>query len=133
MGMGTAPCSGYVLPATKENFKKLNIALGQFKKEYNVFKEEYPNGHIEGFLEDLVGMYGQGEVIFEATPDLGKAITIKLYRYNSDEGDRWDDLEDGVYFIFDEEELYTKKLTPIGKVLKKIGVLPEQQAWTTFG
>lgn len=135
MGMGSAPCSGYVLPATEENFKKLNISLGRFEKEYEDFKKSYPDDDFEGFLAELAAMYGPSEVILEAVPDqgLGAVITIELYRYDSDMGDRYDDLADGVYFVFYEDELYTKELTPVGEALKDKNLFPELQAWTMFG
>lgn len=134
MGMGTAPCSAYILPATKENFEKLNMDLGRYKKEYEEFKKNHPDD-LEVFFEELIIEHGNNEVVLEATPDepLGAVISVELYRYNSEEGDRYDELEDGVYFIFYEEELYTRELTLVGEAMQRNDVFPELKYWTTYG
>lgn len=136
MATGQAPCSGYVLRATKENFEALNISLGIHEKDYEEYKKKDSDGEgIEGFLEDLAYNNGTGEVIFEATPDqaLGAVIGIELYFYDADLGDRYDELEHGAYFLLAEEELYTRELSLVGEKLKHEGIFPELQHWTRHG
>jgi len=133
MGMGSAPCSGYVLEATEENFNQLNANFGEYEDIRKKYQEENPDDDFDDFIDYLFHEFD--EPIFEACPNkpIGQVISIFLIRYESEVGDRYDDLSDGYYFAFDEEDLYSKTLSEAGQTLKDKGILPEYCRWTQFG
>lgn len=126
MSSGTAPNCGYMLPATEENFKKLKISLDK----YYAYKEEDPEYELDDFLEECAD-----------TPlpllsyVINDPVEVFVYRYNRDDGDIYDDLEDEVcfYLTFDEGDLYTGQTTELGSVLKEMKMFPEFSLWTVYG
>ena len=63
-----------------------------------------------------------------------RIVEAVIYHYSEDDGDRYDDLTDGYYLIFDEDDLYSTKLSRTGKQFRKqFGKLPEFKNWTSFG
>lgn len=56
---------------------------------------------------------------------------VSLFRHNSDEGDVYDELENGrYYFGFDRGDLFD--LSPLGGLLKKQNLMPLEQGWTSY-
>jgi hypothetical protein len=136
MGMGTAPCHGFVLEATEEIMKTFGWTFEALKKHA---KEEYSKSNLypptEDDLEDfdaVVQFLALESHILDIHKD-GKTFDAQIMYYNREDGDRYDDLEDGIYLNFDENCLYEKKLTDIGELLKGIDLLPKEQQWTNFG
>ena len=129
MPMGTAPASGYVLPFTEDISKRLNINYGEHQKDIDLYIE---NGEdFESAIESIV--QEETEIEIKATIN-GKTIPVWLIRYNRDDGDCYDGLTDGYYFAFDEDDLYERKLTPVGQALKDEGDLfPQYERWTVYG
>ena len=57
---------------------------------------------------------------------------VSVFHYNSSEGDVYDELEDGqYYFSFDHDDLFV--LNPLGCLLKKKNLMPEEKGWTNYG
>ena len=97
----------------------------------------HENNNAEKFGVDDILNADEGDVSYE---DYSSAITERIeqkygvscnafYR-DTDEGDRYDELEDGWYLEFFESDLYEKKETP---AMQALPAKPEFQAWTTFG
>lgn len=63
----------------------------------------------------------------------GKEIEVGVYRYDPDNGDRYDELHDGYWLIFNEDDLYIRQESEILKALKQSDAEPELKAWTNFG
>ena len=129
MSMGTAPCSGYVLPINEENIKTLctdEKTLIQLCHDNGAGTENISS------LEDALCFLSDEDVTVTLMAG-GVNVNASVIRYNRDNGDRYDDLEDGYYFIFSEDDLYNRSLSRVGNGLKQKGVLPELKQWTNFG
>jgi len=136
MGMGTAPCHGFVLEATEETMKKLGWDFETLKRysirEYEADRLNSPTKEdLENF--DTVMEFLALELDVINLHKDGKIFDAQIMRYNEDEGDRYDDLTTGIYLSFDESCLYEKKVTAVGEMLKNIDLLPKEQQWTNFG
>jgi hypothetical protein len=140
MGMGHAPVRGFMIEATEENLEKLGYDFGSLKnfilnfdftsKEAEVRAKPEPED-----LEDFGSLmeYFGVELINMTLKFYGKTIDTRFMRYDTDNGSRYDDLVDGIYMGFDEDDLYERKLTPVGTRMKEMGSLPEVKLWTNFG
>ena len=118
--------SGYVIKATEENFKKLNLSFDGLEKTFKEVQKEYPNENFEFCLEQLCC-----EEDSELTSTIDeKTFTIILFYYDSAHGNSCDDLEDGVYFFIQEHDLFERKETKFYKNLSKKGVVPTFCTWT---
>jgi hypothetical protein len=143
MGMGSAPCSGYVLPANKDtlgNFRWDEKRLMELAKNHMEENDLPPSqwGEVNDFDDALCIIHDCSitlEIEVATIVGLPTIIKAELFRYDRDEmGDRYDDLEDdGYYLIFDEDNLYERTLSRVGQALKAKGILPELKQWTTFG
>jgi len=141
MGMGSAPCSAYILPADETTLEMLGCdtkEIIQIAKNY-MKENDLPTsqwGKVYDF-DDALCILADCNVPLKLTlvPIVGKAreIEVEVYRYDAENGDRYDELEDGYYIIFDENDLYERKLTTVGKMLKSTKLLPEYKQWTNFG
>lgn len=140
MGMGTAPCAGYILPVTLENFNKLQIDISAEAKEYfgeeewdrinnsGLDDDDYQE-HIENFFRDCDYTIGKEAIaIIE-----NEKFEIEIFYYDRDEGDRYDDLTTGFYFSFPEDVIFIKEKSPVGKALDALNLFPTFEQWTVFG
>ena len=127
MSMGTAPCQGYILPAGKL------ILLGW--SEEKLIQLCHDNGagseNIEDF-DDAINFLSMEQITIPIKIN-DATLNVEVMRYDRDNGDIYDDLEDGYYIIFDEGDLYERKLTKAGEILKSHDWLPESKQWTNFG
>lgn len=127
--MGTAPCHGHVVEATRENLAKMGY------DEELLIKAALDNGagseDIEDF-DDALNFLGTEYITLELAV-AGKKAYAEVFRYDQNNGDRYDNLEDGCYLIFDEDDLYEKKTTPLAESLKCLGAMPQEKQWTNFG
>jgi hypothetical protein len=140
MGMGTAPCHGFLIEATEENLRKLGYDFDQLKKIISDFdfKSKAAEGRaapevgdLEDFdtLMDYLGM----ELTNMELKFYGKKIETQFFKYDRENGDRYDGIEDGIYMQFSEDDLYEKTLTSTGQRMEALGSLPEETQWTNFG
>ena len=144
MGMGTAPCHGYVRKADE----KLLEFLGITKATVKAMIEELGAGTdpelnpIEA-ITDLIQSGHGPEITFRVKDEYtsadsvlqkGSGKEVGFFLYDGENGDRYDDLEDGqLYVIFDEDILWEKKPTAFLTELKEAGLEPGFYRWTTFG
>jgi hypothetical protein len=140
MGMGYAACNAYVLPATLEYFNKLNIHFDEDDVKEVYTKEEWDHINNNGLsdeeywdeIEQVIQYYADEQKDIEASIN-DTVFYITIFRYSDESGDRYDDLEDGYYFVFDEEVLYERKYTDIGKTLSDANLFPVHANWVNFG
>ena len=149
MSSGCTACFGWVLPATRENFAALNATLSdedasavieclglvglseeglnrELRKDEELFRsvldaldENCGNAHIF-----TLTLQGSEDEVFTAK--------VSLFRHDSDEGDVYDELEDGQYYFgFDRDDLFD--LSPLGRLLKKQNLMPPEQGRTSYG
>jgi len=131
MSSGTAPCCGYILPATEENLRKLKISLDDLRMEWTERGIEAPDENDIDFLWEL---WTEDREDIELKSNLTNTPTrIWLFGYDSEDGDVYDGIEDGLYLSFSEMLLYTRQYTSFGKKLNKDGLFPDFELWTTFG
>lgn len=131
--MGHAPCSGYVVKVTDKVAETLNVQeliKGLDKDLIEQFQVNIEDTNVY----ELLDVYSTERKLIVINLPQGKTIKAQPFRYNSEDGDCYDDLEDGeIYLIFSEEDLYTKKETKSHRELKALGLTPEPQSWTQFG
>jgi len=127
MSMGTAPCYGHLLPAGQI------VLLGWSKEKLIQLCKDNGAGseNIEDF-DDAMNFLSSEQInipikINDAT------LNVEVMQYDRDNGDLYDDLEDGYYLMFDEDDLYERKLTKAGEILESHKWLPELKQWTNFG
>jgi hypothetical protein len=130
MSMGTAACSGYV---RKVDSKLLKV-LGIHKKDLLIAAEN-------AGCPTAMSKEKQGLTLIESilccTPAIDLqtilGVTVSIFRYNRDEGDIYDELKEGIYASFSEDDLFVKKPTKVMTTLKSLKCDPELSSWTTFG
>ena len=125
MGMGSAPCHGFVRKADEKLLKFLGITkLMVLDKIEELGAGTDPLDPLEVITDLLQSGHGPELTIGDA----------RFFIYDGENGDRYDDLEDGqLYVIFDESDLWEKKPTAFLTRLKKAGLEPEECQWTNFG
>lgn len=121
-----SPCSGYLLKVTDEVLEKFKITKEFLQASCKYAPEEE---HIKDLLEYMAC---NRETI---TLDVkGLKIDAEFYKYDSELGGSYDDLEgDAIYLIFCEDDLYTKKPTNIMMSLRKMKCAPSFESWTQWG
>ena len=143
MSSGSAPNWGWVLEATHENFLKLKgnfsdeqlgnwlTSDGQEASDDMIEKlrlevEQDPETYIE-LLDFVEQECGPIAICVHKT-----CVSVWPLRYSSDEGDRYDQLDDGkYYFSFDHSDLFKPSL--FAEALQNDGVMPEEKGWTNYG
>ena len=142
MLQGSAPCSGHVLPANKKTLRRLGYTPGQLANHINteltspvyeklnakdldvLFNTAHENDVTIPVLAEKDGQHGL---------DNGKIVNVEVYRYQSFNGDIYDELSEGYYFVFNQTDLYTMLPTKFMKSLLIQGCIPESKQWTNFG
>lgn len=116
MGMGCYANYGYVIQLTKE-----------LQEKFRLTDEELEDYHDEpGYEEIVLGKITKGMGIPENS--------IDLILYDRENGDRYDDLEDGYYIMFYEDVLFEKKTTEnYRKIMESTGSEPKLSQWVGFG
>ena len=139
MGMGSAPCSGYVKKVTPELLKFLGITkLMVTDRIEELGAGTDPLDPIEA-ITDLIQSGHGPEIAFKTRDEYTSADSVpqgeevRFFYYDSENGDRYDDLEDGLYAYFDEDSLWERSPTDFLTRLKGGGFEPEKSSWTNFG
>jgi hypothetical protein len=140
MGMGYAACSSYVLPATLEYFNKLNIHFEAEDVKEVYSKEKWDHINNNGLsdeeywneMKEVLQYYADEQIQIEASVN-DVVFYITILHYYEEEGSRYDDLENGFYFVFDEDALYERKYTEVGKTLADADLFPVNANWVYFG
>ena len=124
MGMREYPTSGYVVPV--EELAKLMPDNG----------DRYADDPTPGVLVELNELLEEGDhekiadFLNEHLPSDFPSCTA--YR-PSDEDTVDEPMENGVWYaVFDEDDLYTRKLSVAGEALKKAGLEPALSHWSVW-
>jgi hypothetical protein len=115
MGMGYAPNYAYAIEMTPEMMEKFNITMDELNNYYD------NNEPVLDKISKAIGI-----------PPLG----FDVFLYNRDDGDRYDDMIDGHYYIlFEEEILYEPRETTeeYEKIIEVTGEYPRLTQWVSFG
>lgn len=123
MAMGTFPCGGHVL--SLDTIGRDNMILSQ--EQVSKLDSEY-HGDKDEFWFDMAR--DQETVSF---PVGGKVCQGNLFVYSDEDGDRYDELEGGIYLEIDESKIFEKTKTELGLALESAGMFPEFKMWTQFG
>ena len=149
MPSGCTPCFGWVLPATRENFAALNATLSdedaaalieclglvglseeglnrELREDEDLFRSvlDALDENCENAHTFTLTVQGSEDEVFTAQ--------VSLFHHDSDEGDVYDELEDGQYYFgFDRGDL--SDFSPLGRLLKKQNLMPPEQGWTSYG
>ena len=126
MGMGHAAYNGYVLEASKDNFNRLQLYLS--KEQQGMVTDI----NIQDDLEAVYKRLHEEDSSFISS-SLQEGLEVELYRYHTDEGDIYDNLEDGYYFVFGDSDLFILTPTKLGEELKRLDCFPENKYWTVYG
>ena len=138
MGMGTAPCHAWTISldglkaicpqeveACETAFKALDcdwdsFALGMEQEQFDDLPENAD-------AEEMVKAWERLQAAFKKKTTVGKShLELGIGHYSSDDGDRYDEIEQGCYFTVDD----VTQFTPAGK---KFRDHLEQKSWTVFG
>ena len=129
MGSGMAPIHGYMLKLNRNSVRILdiNVLKKHFLEKLDIEITDYDN-----LKDQLVDNFD--EFLDEELPLKNYDTAVTLYRYNADDGDCYDSLEEGqIYLWFQESDLFEKRLTPLGQYLKDKKLEPKLEEWTVFG
>jgi len=138
MGMGSAPCHAWTISldglkvicpqeveVCEAAFKALScdwdkFALGMAQEQF----EDLPE---TADPETMVNLWEGLQAAFKRKTTVGKShLELGIGHYSSDDGDRYDEIEQGCYFTVDD----VTQFTPAGE---KFRVHLEQKSWTVFG
>ncbi len=124
MGMGTAPCCGYILKATEENCKAVGLTYSTFDEDLQEHISE--GGDYMSFLWDC-----SYEDVYFATRFSDKEC-VSFYIHG--DGDRYDGLEDGEgYLLFSDDALFVTTPMPLMNALRVNKIEPQFELWTQYG
>ncbi len=138
MGMGSAPCNAWIITldglkaicpqeveACEAAFKAQDcdwdaFALGMEKEQFDDLPEDTDP-------EAMIEAWERLQIAFKRNTKVGKShLELGIGHYSSDDGDRYDEMEQGCYFTADG----VTQLTPAGK---KFRAHLELKSWTVFG
>ena len=137
MGMGTAPAHAWVISLETlrgmlpVQVKEVEDAFEPCELDWNEFSRSVDRDcSLSGDNEratKVLAAWEQLQAAFEHATLTGWAgLTLNIGYYDREEGDRYDELEDGAYFYMEGMTC----LSPAGERFKgKI----EEKAWTVFG
>ena len=131
MGMGTVPCRGFIMPWDEivkicpVQTKLLESALESAEMSLDEFGQEAQFSDLEdSFVKEAWQALCDN---FERNTKVGKScLTLSVGYYDEESGDRYDDLEGGVYFEVSGAEI----ISPAGEKFKDKYKL---SAWTVYG
>ena len=128
MSMDSAPASGYLLPFTEETSQKLNLNFSEYKTEIDEYLDDGES--FESAIDQVLCDHTELEV--KATLQ-DHTFNVWIFKYDSEQGGQYDDLDDGLYIVFDEDSIYERKYTPVGQALADEDTFPAHARWTVFG
>ena len=142
MSSGSAPNWGWVLEATHENFLKLHCHISDEQiAEYLADENEGAIKEARRMIEreadwclDILASLAErlDQQITCTVGEWSEVVSVDIFRYSSNLGDVYDQLEDGkVYFIFGHNDLFVS--TPLMGELQRLNLAPEEKGWTNYG
>ncbi len=139
MSIDAYACSGLVLRVTAETIDALCLTpksvIDAVLETYDHLNEEgleiWQSKSVEEIFEE---MYNDDlRTISIPVPGTQLKVTVNVYSHFDGDSSSCDEMEDGYYLFFLEEQLYMKQLGPIGQALEHRNVLPEFKAWVQYG
>jgi hypothetical protein len=138
MSSGSVANTGYILKITEETYAKLNLAHTPKFINYCAEKDKCLDyAAFLQFCEWLLLFTDVSEAInihiINEIYHLHEEIQVIIFEYHADDGEPYDDLEDGKFYLrFYEDDLYYKELSNIGNYLKYIKCFPDFHTWCRF-
>ena len=137
MASGSAPAQAYVIDLKEvtvfhDRFIALYLeddhtSVGEVKA-FKSGDEKYRATVIEKFLKEFVDDMEPLKINIA-----GVDYMVEVIDYNSENGDIYDDLTDGLYLLFSDGELFKKTDTELMHQLRRMNAAPKHQQWTVFG
>lgn len=138
MGMGSAPCHAWTIsllglkaisPRETDACERAFQALGY---DWDAFaqgmtREEFDDLPEGAGPEDMVNRWQELQAAFSSATQVGTScLELGIGHYSPDEGDRYDELDEGCYFTVGGAAC----LTPAGEKFKEHLA---EKSWTVFG
>jgi hypothetical protein len=132
MGMGSAPCHAWTISLDglkaicPKEVKAFETVLKQHDSNWDSFALAIDQEELDDHSE-LANAWINLQRAFAKATKVGKShLELGIGHYSSDNGDQYDDLEQGCYLTVDN----VTQLTAAGK---KFSAQLEQKSWTVFG
>jgi hypothetical protein len=132
MGMGSVPCHAWTISLDRlkaicpKGVKAFETVLEQHDSNWDSFALEVNQEELDDHSK-LAQAWSKLQTAFSKATKVGKSyLELDIGHYSSDDGDQYDDLEQGCYFTVDN----VTQLTAAGK---KFSAHLEQKNWTVFG
>jgi len=132
---GSCACWGHCLAINEETVSALNLTIKDLLEWYHHedFEDEMKEiGECTTFLSALdkaIYHFGTGETAKIKVGD--DVIEAVIYRYDPDRGGTDDDLAEGLFFDFNEADLYKKEPLPAVIKLREFGCEPQFSTWVS--
>ncbi len=132
MGMGSAPCHAWTISLDglkaicPEEVKACETVLEQSGCDWDSFALAVEQEELDDHSE-IINAWEKLQAAFSKATKVGKShLELGIGHYASDDGDRYDDLEQGCYFTVDNVTQFTS-------AGKKFHAHLEERSWTVFG
>lgn len=122
MSMGLVASSGFILDAS---FRNLGSVIGH--AEADELLAEFDGDEDEMFIS-----YADRQDEIQGYVN-GIPISFKVIEIGEDDIESGTDISVGKYFLFDEQDLFKKDVSELGKGLQDRDVFPEFNRWTVWG
>ncbi len=135
MGMGSVPCHAWTISLDglkaicPKEVKAFETVLEQCGDDWDSFAlgMEQVQFDDDAESEEMVNAWKKLQAAFSRATKVGTShLELGIGHYSSDDGDRYDDLEQGCYFSVDN----VTQFTPAGE---KSTPTFEERSWTVFG
>lgn len=130
MGMGSVPCHAWTISLDglkaicPQEVEACDTVLAGVGHDWDSFALAMSR---EDEIEEMEEPWEQLQAAFRKATRVGKShLELDIGHYSSDDGDRYDELEDGCYFAVDG----VIQLSPAGEKFKD---RLEEKTWTVFG
>lgn len=142
MASDTYACSGLILPVNTDTINALGLTPSVLIDAVSQANEHITRGDLADWREMSVEkiieeMYRDDlnnfTIYIPGANGTDLPVMVTVYRYNRDDGSHYDEMEDGFYLTFVEDQLYLRQLGPIGQALERRNVLPEFKVWSQYG
>lgn len=130
MGMGSIPCHAWTISLDglkaicPQEVEACEAALAAMGQDWDAFALSMTS---DEDVEPMEEPWEQLQATFRKATRVGECcLELDIGHYSSDDGDRYDDLEDGCYFTVEG----MTQLSPAGKRFKDH---LEERSWTVYG
>ena len=137
MASGPAPVQAYVIDLKEVTVFNDRLAVMYLKDQHTsvaevkAFKsgdEKFRATVIENFLKEFADEMEPLKINIA-----GVDYMVEIIYYNSEAGGVYDDLSDGLYLVFGDDELFNRTDTKLMHQLRRMNAAPKHQQWTVWG